>query len=117
VQWCDWNWQETRLSVSATGGAFGEHLGLFVCLAWSKMSRSLPRLSPSGDVAGAPGDPVQDPADAVLVESAGTLKVEREKTGVNRSCKAAGWLCTVVVSNLNQPLSLHGKGIGLNSRP
>jgi hypothetical protein len=105
------------LSVSATGGAFGEHLGLFVCLAWSKMSRSLPRLSPSGDVAGAPGDPVQDPADAVLVESAGTLKVEREKTGVNRSCKAAGWLCTVVVSNLNQPLSLHGKGIGLNSRP
>ena len=79
------------MSVSATGGAFGEHLGLFVCLAWSKMSRSLPRLSPSGDVVGAPGDPVQDPADAVLVESAGTLKVEREKTGVNRSCKAVGY--------------------------
>jgi hypothetical protein len=104
------------LPVSATGGAFGEHLGLFVCLVWGKMSRSLPRLSPSGDVDGAPGYPAQDPANAVLVESAGTLKVEREKTGVNRSCKAAGRLCTVVVRNLNQPLSLHGRGLGQNSK-
>jgi hypothetical protein len=93
-----------RLSVSATGGAFGEHLGLFVCLVWSKMSRSLPRLSPSGDVAGAPGDPVQDPADAVLMECAWILKIEREKIGGYRFCKAAGWLCAVVVSNLKNDL-------------
>lgn len=45
----------------------------------------------SGDVAGAPGGSVQDPVDAVLVEFAGILKVEREKTGGNRSCKAAGF--------------------------
>ena len=45
----------------------------------------------SGDVAGALSGPVQDPSDAVLVESAGILKVEREKTGGNRSCKAAGY--------------------------
>jgi hypothetical protein len=55
-------------------------------------------------VAGAPGDPVQDPADAVLMESAWILKVEREKIGGYRFCKAAGWLCAVVVSNLKNDL-------------
>ena len=68
------------------------------------------------DVAGAPSGPVQDLADAVLLASAGILKVEREKTGGNRSCKATGWLCAVVVSNPKRPLTLHGRGRGLNSR-
>jgi hypothetical protein len=54
------------------------------------VERADPVYRRSGDVAGAPSGPVQDLADAVRVESAGILKVEREKTGGNRSCKADG---------------------------
>jgi len=79
VQWWDGDWQETRSSASATGNAFGEHFGRLVPGLEQDVALADPVYRRSGDVVGAPSGRVQDPADAVLVESAGILRVGKEE--------------------------------------
>ena len=97
-----------RVNIPPIRIVLGEHLGRFVAGLAHDVALADSVHGGLGDASGAQGVTAQglrlqtgaagghfeNPADAVLVERAGILKIEREKTGGNRSGKAAGWLCT-----------------------